>query len=375
MIKRMILMLILVGLVMGGIVGFKIFGHKMMMQYMAGMTNPSQTVSTLKASTQTWQDNMKSIGTFNALKGTDISAETAGLIEKINFESGQDVEEGAILLELSSASDSAHLRSLEAAAKLAEVTYERDLKQLKAQAVSQATVDTDAATLAAARAAVEEQRATLDKKIVRAPFSGRVGIRAVDLGQYLSPGAKIVTLQQIDPLYLDFSLPQRALGILKVGQKVTAKIDVPSAKPVEGEISAIDAKVDEATRNILVRATFANPDRSLIPGMFASTTITVGEPTQAITLPQTAITYNPYGNTVFLIESGTSQDGKPAQTAKQVFVTLGETRGDQVAVLTGVKEGDEVVTAGQLKLRNGTTVIVNNALTPSNDETPAPQDK
>lgn len=374
MIKRMILMLLLAGLVLGGIYGYKTFGHMMMLKYMAAQSNPPQTVSTVKAGNADWQDKIKAIGTFKPVLGTSIASEASGLVRKIYFQSGQDVEKGAILLEINSDTDVAHLRSLEAAEKLAEITYDRDEKQLKAQTISQATFDADAATLSSARAAVAEEKATIDKKIVRAPFSGQLGIKQVDEGQYLNAGTAIVTLQQVDPVYLDFYVPQKSVALLKVGQKVQAHLDAAPDKVFEGEISAIDAQVEEATRNILVRATFPNKDRSLIPGMFASTEIVIGEPKAFVTLPQTAITYNPYGSTVFVVEQAQETNGKAQLSAKQVFVTTGDTRGDQVAVLTGVKEGDIVVTSGQIKLKNGTPVIENNKVEPLNDQDPKPQD-
>jgi membrane fusion protein (multidrug efflux system) len=383
MTKRMILMLVVVVLVLGGIFGYKIFAGMMMKKYMTAMGVPAQTVSTIKATSQDWQPKLEAVGSLRAVNGADLSSEVAGIVEDIKFDSGSDVEAGAVLVQLRAEDDSAHLLSLQAALRLAEITYARDLKQIKVQAVSQATVDTDAANMTGLRAQVAEQQAVVDKKTVRAPFAGHLGIRAVDIGQYLSPGTMIVTLQQLDPIYIDFTLPEEALAQIKLGQQMTLTTDALAGKSFDGEISSINSKVDEATRNVSVRATLKNPDHLLLPGMFGRVEITTGEPQHYVTLPQTAITYNPYGNTVYLVQpaegaTGTKDagDGKSgALIARQTFVTTGATRGDQVAVLSGVKEGDTVVTAGQIKLRNGAPITVNNDVTPADDANPKPKDQ
>jgi len=241
--------------------------------------------------------------------------------------------------------------------------------------VSQAVVDADAASLKSAKAQVAEQQALVNKKLVRAPFSGRLGIRAVDVGQYVTPGTKLVTVQALDPVYVDFSAPQKSLGKVAPKQKLTLKVDAFPGQPFVGEISSIDPKVDPATRNVQVRATVRNPKRSLLPGMFATISLAWGEPQRFLTLPQTAISYNPYGNTVFVVEERKSEDGKTALVAQQKFVTTGDTRGDQVAVLSGIKEGEAVVTAGQVKLRSGVPVTVNNSILPTNEPAPQPRDQ
>jgi len=376
MIKRMIVMLVLCGVVLGGVFGFKAFGKKMMMQGMAAASNPPQTVSTIKAETQDWQPELKAVGSLRAMKGADLAAEVAGIVDAIHFESGDDVEEGKILVRLRDSDDAAKLQSLEASMRLAELTLQRDEKQLKAQAVPQATVDADRAALDSARAQMEAQKAVLDKKTIRAPFTGRIGVRSVDIGQYLNPGTTIVTLQQLDPIYIDFFLPEQALPQIKAGQKAVAKIAARPDLTFEGEVSAIDAKVDSNTRNILVRAAFKNPDKVLLPGMFANVTLATGLPQRYLTLPQTAITYNPYGSTVYVVQDqGADEKGSPKLVAVSSFVQTGLTRGDQIAVLSGIKEGDEIVTAGQLKLRNGSPVIINNSIQPTNDPNPKPEDK
>jgi len=371
MTKRMILMLLALTLVLGGIFGFKIFQGMMIKKYMAAAGAPAQTISTIKAATQEWQSHLDAVGSIHAINGADLSSEIAGIIETIDFESGAEAKEGQILAHLRAEDDIAKLNALQAVAKLAELTFERDQKQLKAQAVSQAVVDTDIANLANAGAQVAQQQAIVDKKTIRAPFNGRLGIRQINLGQYLNPGTPIVTLQQMDPIYIDFTLPEQALSQIEVGQKAVARLDNDEKQSFEGKITAINSKVDEATRNIQVRATFKNPDEKLLPGMFANVALDIGAPQKNVTLPQTAITFNPYGSTIYVVDN--TDPAKPV--AKQTFVTTGAVRGDQIVILTGVKEGDEVVTAGQLKLRNGAPIKVNNEIQPSNDPNPKPADQ
>jgi membrane fusion protein (multidrug efflux system) len=375
MTKRMIIMLALVGLLFGGIFGFQAFKGAMIRKFMSAGGVPPQTVSTAKAQFSEWQGTFDAVGTLRAVRGTDVAPEVAGVITAIHFRSGQEIQEGAPLVQLSAESDLAKLQSLAAAAELAQVNYERDRKQLEFQAVSQAVVDADAASLKSAKAQVAEQQALVNKKLVRAPFSGRLGIRAVDVGQYVTPGTKLVTVQALDPVYVDFSAPQKSLGKVAPKQKLTLKVDAFPGQPFVGEISSIDPKVDPATRNVQVRATVRNPKRSLLPGMFATISLAWGEPQRFLTLPQTAISYNPYGNTVFVVEERKSEDGKTALVAQQKFVTTGDTRGDQVAVLSGIKEGEAVVTAGQVKLRSGVPVTVNNSILPTNEPAPQPRDQ
>ncbi len=371
MMKRMLIMLAAVALILGGIFGFKAFQGVMIRKYIAAGGIPAQAVSTTVAASEEWQPKLSAVGSFRAAKGVDIAPEVAGIVETIRFESGSDAQKDALLVQLRAEDDIARLVALQASAKLAQLTYDRNAKQLEIKAISQATLDADKANLDNARALATQQLAIVNKKTIRAPFSGHLGIRQVDVGQYLTPGTPIVTLQQLDPIYADFSLPEQSVPQLAVGQKVEGKVDALPDRHFEGEITAINSKVDEATRNVQVRATFQNPDHILLPGMFANVAIDVGRTESHITLPQTAITYNPYGNTVYVVDNADPK--KPA--AKQVFVTTGDTRGDQVAVLTGLKEGDEVVTSGQIKLRNGMPIKVNNEIQPSSNPDPKPEDR
>jgi len=376
MIKRMVIMLVAVAIVFGGIFGFQLFKAAMIKKFITALGNPPQTVSVTRAGHSEWQTRIEAVGSLRAVKGADLSLELSGVVESISFNSGDDVAEGAQLLKLRTADDVARLESLQAIAALNEITSERDQKQFKMQAVSQATLDTDAANLKNARAQVVQQQAMIDKKILRAPFAGHLGIRAVDLGQYLSPGTVIVTLQALDPIYVDFFVPQQAIDQLRLDQTVTMHVDAFKSEVFTGKISAINPKVDTGSRNVQVRATLQNADRKLLPGMYATVEITTGSPGNYVTLPQTAITYNPYGDTVYVVDNkGTDAEGKPQLTARQTFITIGPTRGDQVAVLKGVEDGDTVVTAGQIKLHNGSVVLIDNSVTPTADAAPVPVDR
>lgn len=376
MTKRMALMLLLAAVLFGGIFGFQAFKARMIKTFLASQGVPPQAVSTIKAGYQAWQPSLRSVGTLRSVRGADLAPEVAGVIAAIHFRSGDEVKVGAPLVQLNDDSDLALLESLKAAEQLAETTYRRDLQQVKARFVSQAALDTDIANLRSAKARVQEQEALVAKKLVRAPFAGRLGIRAVDIGQYVAAGTKLVTLQSLDPILVDFTVPQGALARLGNRQKVVATIDALPGESFEGAISAIDAKVDPATRNILVRASLPNPQHRLLPGMFASVEVQSGAAQRVLTLPQTAITFNPFGNTVFVVEEkGKGADGKPQLVANQRFVTTGDTRGDQIAVLSGLEEGATVVTAGQLKLRNGVPVRIDNSIQPSNEAAPRPRDQ
>jgi membrane fusion protein, multidrug efflux system len=374
MIKRMAVMLVLIGVVFGGIFGYQAFKSKMIRKYMSA-GQPPQTVSTAKAAFEEWQTQERAVGTLRAVRGADLAPELAGIVQAIHFQSGEQVKAGMPLVQLNADSDAARLKSLEAAAALAESTYRRDAEQFKVKAVSQATLDADAAAWKSAKAQVEEQQALVAKKLIRAPFDGRAGIRAVDLGQYLSPGTKIVTLQSLDPVFADFLVPQALLAHYAVGQKVVVRSDSFPGQSFEGRVAALDSKVDPATRNVKVRATVRNPKHLLLPGMFATVDTASGGPVRLLTLPQTAISFNPYGNTVFVLEEKKGADGKAELVAQQKFVTTGATRGDQVAVLSGLAEGEAVVTSGQIKLRSGAVVVVNNDIKPSNDAAPRPADE
>ena len=384
---RPVAVVLVMGLVLLGVFKWQHQQGQIVNGFVAYVKSIKPVVSTTVAQTQEWQPHLESIGSFRAVNGADLALEVAGIAESINFKSGDDVEGGALLLRLRSDDDEARLQSLAAVADLAKITLDRDEKQLKANAVSQATVDADAANLKNDVAQVEAQKALMDKKLLRAPFAGRLGIRSIDLGQYLPAGQTIVTLQALDPIFLDFYLPQQSLDIIRNGQAIAVTVDTYPGQTFSGEVVAINPKVDLNTRNVQIRASLHNPDRKLLPGMYARVQINTGAPQRYVTLPSTAISYNPYGNTAYIVEDKGTPDAcsdkerdkdhkcPPNLEVKQVFVTTGPTRGDQVALLKGVDEGQTVVTAGQIKLHNGSAVLVNNDVQPTAEANPVPTDK
>jgi membrane fusion protein (multidrug efflux system) len=336
-----------------------------------GQASPPQTVSTTVAQESSWQPTVEALGNFSASEQASLSAEVGGLVTAIHFDSGQKVRAGQPLVELNPAPLQAQLAQLEAQTALAEVNLKRDEAQLKVQAVSQSVVDTDMATLKSAQAQVAAQKALIAQKTISAPFSGQIGIRQVNLGQYLAPGAAVVTLQKLDPMEVDFTVPQSQISLIRVGMKAIAESSAVPGKRFNATVTAFEPQLDTATRNLKVRGRVPNPKGELLPGVFATVQITQGQPHQYITLPSSAVAYNPYGATVFIVnDTGKGADGKPKIVAEQRFITTGLTRGDQVAVLKGVKAGETVVTAGQLKLRNGSPVMVNNSVQPSDNPNP-----
>ena len=375
MIKRMVIMLVCVGLLFGGIFGYKLFVARKIREVMSTSPQPPVTISAMKAEYQTWQPQLQAVGTTRALRGVDVTTEIAGLVLSLNFKSGEDVTKDQTLVQLNADADVALLHSLQAEADLARKTYERDKQQFAIEAISQATLDIAAADLKSKEAQVAQQEAVVAKKTVKAPFGGRAGITFVNPGQYLNPGDKIVTLQEIRSILVDFYVPQKEIAGITIGQTVETSTDTYPGRTFEGKITVINPMVDPQTRNIQIEAAIDNPKLELLPGMFVSLVIQLGRPERYLTLPQTAIAYNPYGDTVYVIRSeGTGPEGRPMLVAKQTFVTLGETRGDQVAVIKGIEEGDRVVTAGQLKLKNGSPVVVNNQIQPANEKAPEPSD-
>jgi membrane fusion protein (multidrug efflux system) len=406
--KRMLWMIglvLLLLIIIGGIKAMQI------MKMMAGFgPPPPSVVSTAKATYEEWQPELKAVGTLRAVRGADLALDIAGLVTDVNLKSGDEVKQGQVLLQLRDTEDVAQLRQLEAQAALAQVTFDRAKQQLAVQAISKADYDTASADLKAKQAAVAEQQVNVARKQLRAPFAGRAGIITINPGTYLNSGTTIVTLQQIDPVYVDFFLPQKDLARVHVGQKVALTLDAFAGKTFEGTVSAVSPKVDGSTRNVQIEATVPNPDRMLAPGMFANVSLDVGEKTRYLTLPQTAIVYNPYGETVYVVKKKSEFDkaqaaaaaknaDKPAAGAKddkakaaakkddkakagseeqlvvqQAFVTTDGTRGDQVAITKGIEEGTEVVTSGQIKLKNGGAIKIDNSVQPANNPNPTPQE-
>ena len=378
--KRMFIMLIAVGLLVGGLVGFNVFKGIMMQKYMGKGGLPPATVSSMKADYQVWQPQLSAVGTLRAVRGVDVTTEVAGLVRTIEFKAGDEVKSGQVLAQLNADSDIALLHSLQAAADLASTIYERDKQQLAAEVISKAQVDTDAGDLKSKQAQVAQQQAFVDKKTLRAPFAGKLGISTVNPGQYLNPADKLVTLQTLDPIYVDFFLPQQQIPQVAIGQAVTLTSDTYPGISFTGKINAINAKIDTNTRNVQVEATMPNVKRQLLPGMFADVRVNSGEENRYLTLPQTSITFNPYGNTVFLVKASDKAEDKDEKgntklLAQQVFVTTGPRRGDQVAILKGIEPGAQVVTSGQVKLKNGTPLIIDNKVQPANSPDPKPQEQ
>jgi membrane fusion protein (multidrug efflux system) len=374
--RRMTIMLCGVFLLLGLIFGFNQLKTFMIKHFIAGMGLPPATVSTMVVEATAWQPKLSSVGNVRAFRGVDLSTEIGGLVQTVPIKSGMDVKEGDLLIKLNDASDVAQLNSLKAQADLAKVINERDRQQLAIQAISKNVFDTSKADAKSKQAQVEQQTALVAKKNLKAPFSGRVGIVMINPGQFVNPGDKLLTLQTLDPIFVDFNLPQSNAEQIQVGQEIVVTTDAFKDASFAGKVTAVSPKVDTNTRNIQIEAQLANPDKKILPGMFANVNIKLGDEVKMLTLPQTAVTYNPYGSTVFIAKPTGKKDkqGKPALEAQQVFVTTGPTRGDQVAILKGVEEGATVVTSGQLKLKNGTPLIVNNKVLPSNSPNPQPQE-
>ena len=374
--RRMIIMLCGVFLLLGLIFAFNQFKTFMIKHFISGMGLPPATVSTMVIAAEPWQPKLTSVGNIRAFRGVDLSTEIGGLVLNVPIKSGMDVKEGDLLIKLNDASDVAQLNSLKAMADLAKVINERDKQQLAIQAISKNVFDTSKADAKSKQAQVEAQIALVAKKNLKAPFSGRVGIVSINPGQFVNPGDKLLTLQTLDPIFVDFNLPQSNAEQIQVGQEIVVTTDAFKDASFTGKITAVSPKVDANTRNIQVEAQIANPDKKVLPGMFANVNIKLGDEVKLLTLPQTAVTYNPYGSTVFIAKPTGKKDkqGNPALEAQQVFVTTGAARGDQVSILKGLDEGATVVTSGQLKIKNGTPLIINNKVQPSNSPDPKPQE-
>lgn len=375
MIKRLIIMLVVVAVIGGAIVGFNMFRTRMIGEFLASRTAPPQTVTAMQVQASEWIQQLAAIGTLRAVRGVDLAFEVGGTVTRLEFTSGQEVAAGQVLARLFDADEAARLRQLEANVKLAEINLRRTRQQLAIQAVAQSQADNDQATLDSARAAFDQQAALLTKRVLRAPFAGRLGISTINIGQYVRAGDVIVTLQQLDPILVDFFLPQQELGRLAVGQAISLTADAFPGQTFQGRISAINPRIDANTRNVQVEASVPNPKSQLMPGMYVDLRLTVGKPETLLTLPQTAVSYNPYGDTVYLVvDDGRDAEGKPRQKARQTFVTLGARRGDQVAVLKGLEAGQTVVTSGLMKLKNDTPLVINNSVQPPNNPNPTPQE-
>ena len=375
--RRMVVTLFWLFLLLGLIFGFNQLKTFMIKRFMSTMGNQPQTVSTMVVQLEEWQPQLSSVGNVRAFRGVELSTEIGGIVKSVPAKSGMDVKEGSTLIQLNDASDVALLKANKAQAELAKVLNDRDRQQLAIQAISKNAYDTSVADLKSKEAQVQQQTAIVEKKNLRAPFSGRLGIVTVNPGQYVNPGDKLLTLQTIDPIFVDFTLPQKTIEQLQVGQVIQLTTDAFKGSKFSGKVTAISPKIDLNTRNVQIEALISNPDKKLLPGMFSNVSVDLGSTVKLLTLPQTAVTYNPYGSTVFIAKKTDKLDkeGKPILEAQQIFVTTGSTRGDQVSILEGIEEGATVVTSGQLKLKNGTPLIINNKVQPANSPDPKPQEQ
>lgn len=371
--KKMIKMLIYVGILFAAIFLYKFVMEMFGMWAMKKYGNPTATVSAMKAGYSSWSSQLEAVGSLRTTQGVNVTTELAGMVETIYFTSGSFVKKGTLLVQLDIAPDVAQLHSLQAAAKLAAITYTRDKAQYTIGAVSKQTLDTDQANLDSDNAQVVEQIANIAKKTIRAPFTGRLGINMVYPGQYLNPGSSIVILEKLDPIYVDFYLPQEVISHAQVGQTVNMTVDTFGSKNFTGKVTTVNPEVDTNTRNVWVEATLPNANDQLLPGMFTTVNVTTGAPQSYLTLPQTAVNFNSYGDVVYVLQPFDKKDekGDALWKATQTFVTTGATRGDQIVVLKGIKAGDMVVTSGQLKLKNGSIVKIDNSVVPSDSANPS----
>jgi membrane fusion protein (multidrug efflux system) len=373
-------MLIGVVVIFGGVFALKAFFAKQTNNFFDNMPQPAASVSAEAAKPERWSDDGDAVGTLVAVNGTDVTTESGGVVRSIEFEAGQPVAAGKVLVRLNTANEEATLKALETSAKLAETQAQRWQQLGKDKLVSLDEVQQRSAAAAAARAQVEAQRALIAQKTIRAPFAGVLGIRKINLGQFVSPGDAIVSLQQLDPIYLDFSLPEQMIGKLAEGMTVQASVDALPGKTFEGKVTAVEPQVDASTRNFKAQATLRNPDGALRPGSFAKVGFALGGEREVVVIPQTAVSFNPYGNAVFVVgkvkrkEGETDMQGKPLTGDKLVvtqrFIKTGATRGDLITVTDGLKAGEQVVTSGLLKLRNGAEVTINNDVRPAADAQP-----
>ena len=368
--KRMFFTLLGCLIVFGGVFGYKAFVARMTEQAMSNRPAPVHTVTATEASTATWQPRIRSVGSLSAVRGVDIAAEIDGRVTAVEVEDGVTVEAGDVLVRLDDDGLRADLRGARAEARLAEIELERQRRLRRQNANSEADVDRAESELEQARSRVDSVRAALEKKTIRAPFAGRVGIVEVDLGQFIGVGHGIVTLQTLDPIHVDFTVPQQELARIETGQPVEAEADAYPERTFEGRIVAISPRVNQSTRNVSVRARMGNADGVLRPGMFVQAAVRLPEEQDVVTLPQTAIAYNPYGDSVFLVNEEQADNGDTQLRVERKFVRTGATRGDQVQILEGVKPGQRVVTSGQLKLRNGSRITIDNSVTPANEADP-----
>jgi membrane fusion protein, multidrug efflux system len=364
----------LVVLVVGGLAAVKVAQVKRLIANGEAFTPPPETVCSAVVREEKWQETLSAIGSVAAVQGVTITPDIPGTVREIAFESGAVVSQGDLLVRLDTSAEEAQLRAIEAQVELARINLTRARTLRNDNTVSQAELDSAEATLKQNQANADAIRATIEKKTLRAPFSGRLGIRLVNLGQYLEAGKPIVSLQSLTPIHADFSLPQQDLARLKAGMRVRLTTDTYPGRQFDGTLTAINPDLDPSTRSVGLQATFANADPLLRPGMFARVEVLLPEEQTVLVIPATSVLSAPYGDTVYVIESRPGKDGKPGQVVRQQIVRTGRARGDFLSVESGLKSGERIVSAGAFKLRNNMPVIENNDLAPKSDEAPRPDE-
>lgn len=375
MAKRMILMLAGVLVIVGGLAFIKYRQVKTAIAAFASAPMPKTAVTTLVAKRETWPSTLQVIGTAAAIQGVTVSADLPGTVDKIHFESGQFVKAGDVLVELDTRQERAQLAAAQADWELAKINYGRQQKLVQQGVVARTEFDNADAQSKSTEAHVGEIKATIERKTVKAPFSGILGIRQINLGQYLAAGQAIVSLQSINPIYVNFGVPQQEAPKVRVGRELKMTSDDLPGIQFGGRVTALDSVVNESTRNIQVQATLANPQGKLRPGMFIQVQVGLGSSQDVITLPASAINYAPYGDSVYVVtDIQDTKTGKSFKGVRQQFVKVVGSRGDQVGVISGINPGEEIVTSGVFKLRNGAPIEVNNSVQPPNNPKPKPED-
>jgi membrane fusion protein (multidrug efflux system) len=374
MLKRMLLMLAVVAVLLGSLGFVKFRQIKTAIAQGASFQPPPTAVTTIVAQKETWPSTLDVIGTVAAIQGVTVSADLPGTVAKIHFESGQWVHEGDILVELDTRQERAQLAAQQAQWELARINYERTTKLVKEGVVAKTEYDNVTSQQKVTEGQVGEIKAAIDRKTIRAPFSGVLGIRQVNLGQYLAAGQAIVSLQSLNPIYVNFGVPQQTTPQLGIGRnlRITSN-DFPGLQ-FTGKVTALDSVVNEATRNLQVQTTLSNPQNKLRPGMFVQVSLGLGTNTPVVAVPASAINYAPYGDSVYIVSDLKDPKGNTYKGVRQQIVKLGGTRGDQVGVVSGINPGDEVVTSGVFKLRNGAPIQINNKVQPENNPRPKPED-
>jgi len=373
MAKRMILMLVAAALLIGALGYFKLRQVQAAVKGGAFQPPPS-AVTTIVAQQETWPSTLNVVGTTAPVHGVTVSADLPGTVDTINFDSGKFVHEGEVLVQLDTRQERAQLAALEAQRDLAKLNYDRNRQLVNEGVISRLDYDKSTAEQKQTEANVGEIKATIQRKTIRAPFSGILGIRQVNLGQYMSAGTAIVSLQALDPIYANFNVPQQVMSQMRPGQSVKISTDGASGHEYTGRVNALESTVDESTRNVQVQATLANPGNKLRPGMFVQVEVGVGTERSIFPLPASAINYAPFGDSVYIVTDLKGPDGKTYRGVRQQFVKIAGARGDQVGIVSGLNQGDEVVTSGAFKLRNGAAVAVNNKIQPGNNPSPKPED-